>query len=307
MEQDEILLIHLGGLGDMCLSESTLLSLRRHFAAPLVGLGYTRFLGLFRPYFDRIERIESTRWLHLFSEYPPQSTWKRIIFIGKDRAGSLRRRWQGISREELIFVDMYPEGEFGGSSSPDNFTPGQAEFGVKKKSLDTLNPAVNFGKVHVEKYQLAQLAPYNIEPVRKKVRAQPSGRVTLYPEVGFKKEKWHQNNFLDLYTRLKAVGIEVCFMGSPGLALDVKEKVSFSELTDVRKFLEGRGGIFVSNDSGMAHLAGICGLATLTIFADFDPLTWHPRGINLSLRCGRDRVDVPTVEGLILDRVRPGR
>ena len=36
---DEVLVVHLGGLGDVCLSESVFLSLRRHFGDRLVALG----------------------------------------------------------------------------------------------------------------------------------------------------------------------------------------------------------------------------------------------------------------------------
>jgi ADP-heptose:LPS heptosyltransferase len=86
---------------------------------------------------------------------------------------------------------------------------------------------------------------------------------------------------------------------SMGLETDVKEAVFFEELIEVRAFFE-RGGIFVSNDSGMAHLAGMCGLHTITIFTDFDPDIWHPRGNGITFRYGKDRVDVPFVASKIL-------
>jgi hypothetical protein len=50
----------------------------------------------------------------------------------------------------------------------------------------------------------------------------------------------------------------------------------------------------------MAHFAGICGLFTITIFSDFDPSIWHPRGGNISLRQGIDRIDIPALEALIM-------
>jgi len=61
------------------------------------------------------------------------------------------------------------------------------------------------------------------------------------------------------------------------------------DLADVKTFFDS-GGIFVSNDSGMAHFAGFCGLLTITIFSDFDSSIWHPRGENISLRLGYDNV-----------------
>ena len=84
-----------------------------------------------------------------------------------------------------------------------------------------------------------------------------------------------------------------------GLKLEVEGKVFFEELTQVRDYLQ-KGGIFVSNDSGMAHLAGQCGLFTITLFSDFDPSVWHPRGRNISLECNKEDVDVRSIEELIL-------
>jgi hypothetical protein len=105
MKYDEVLLIHMGGLGDMCLSESTFLSLSQHFQKNISALGYPRFFNFFRGYFKTIYSIESAKWLYLFSNNQPETSWKRIIFIGKDRNGELRERWQTISEERLIFID----------------------------------------------------------------------------------------------------------------------------------------------------------------------------------------------------------
>jgi ADP-heptose:LPS heptosyltransferase len=78
--------------------------------------------------------------------------------------------------------------------------------------------------------------------------------------------------------------------------------VFFEELIEVRAFFE-KGGSFVSNDSGMAHLAGMCGLHTITIFNDFDPDIWHPRGNGMWLRSSKDVVDVPFVASKILEAI----
>ena len=277
MEFKEILLIHLGGLGDFCLSESTFLSLSRHFREPIVGLGTRRFFDLFNDYFERVHGIESARWLYLFSSRPSDITWEKIIFIGKDREGNLRERWQRFSRRDLLFIDMYPEGAFGGPT-------------------DTQD-------VHyIEDHQLAQLPYLGVEPLRKEISLRPSSRVILYPEKGFKKEKWHHHNFIELYRSLESKGVDVYIIQPFDLDLSVPEAMTINELSDMKTFLE-KGGIFVSNDSGMAHLAGACGLFTLTIFTDFDPRIWHPRGTYQTLKQGQDSFDVRSVEKIIHDRV----
>jgi len=285
--EETVLLIHLGGLGDMCLSESTLLSLSQHFGGEIHGLGYTRFLGLFREYFTAIHAIESAGWLYLFSNHSSEVTWKRIVFIGKDRSGEMRKRWQSISKDQLIFIEMYPDEAF---SDPHPFS------GTGKQ----VGPAL-----HIEDYQLAQLETYHIGAIKKIVTQRSRRRILLYPEAGFAKSKWHHDNFVHLYRRLTKRNLNTAILESFGLKLDIPEKLSIEDLSDMKKFFQD-GGIFVSNDSGMAHLAGSCGLATITVFGGFDPVLWHPRGDNIALRQGLDRVDVPALEALIAGLVEPG-
>jgi ADP-heptose:LPS heptosyltransferase len=63
----------------------------------------------------------------------------------------------------------------------------------------------------------------------------------------------------------------------------------------------------VSNDSGMAHLAGASGLFTITIFTNFDPAIWHPRGSNIALVQGRDMPDLLFLQKLITQTINNSR
>jgi ADP-heptose:LPS heptosyltransferase len=122
--------------------------------------------------------------------------------------------------------------------------------------------------------------------------------VILYPEKGFEKEKWHHDNFVNLYHALKVHDIDVVVLESLGLSVNVDNKVFFEDLAGVKRFFS-KGGIFVSNDSGMAHLAGASGLFTITIFVGFDPVIWHPRGRNISPVQGRNTPDLSFLEKII--------
>jgi ADP-heptose:LPS heptosyltransferase len=286
LDNNEILLIHLGGLGDVCLSESLFLSFQKQFGNCLVGLGNRQFLNLFSEYFKRVEGVESRKWLYLFSEKLDGPRWRRIIFIGKDRENILRNRWQAHSEEKIIFIDMYPENAFGvGAIACESQELGDTP------------------KAHIEGYQLAQLSKHGVEPLEKVPLSKKSSRIILYPEKGFEKEKWHHDSFVNLYHALKAHDIYVVVLESLGLSVNVDNKVFFEDLTDVKQFFS-EGGIFVSNDSGMAHLAGTSGLFTITIFAGFDPAIWHPRGRNVSLVQGRGIPDLSFLEKLIEQTMR---
>lgn len=279
-DNDEILVVHLGGLGDVCLAESTFLSLREHFGNCLVALGNRRFLDLFSGCFTRTHGVESRHWLYLFSEKLTGPRWKRIVFIGKDRQGSIRKRWRAHSVEEPIFIDMYPAGAFGELSAVGTAGGGTGE------------------GVHIEAYQLAQLPALGIEPVIRKIPPNRADRVILYPEEGFSKEKWPVESFVTLFHLLEEKGVNALLLRPPELSVPVEGSLFFEDLGDVKRFF-GEGGLFLSNDSGMAHLAGACGLATITIFTGFDPAVWHPRGRNISLRPGVDEVSTESLAGLI--------
>jgi len=286
LAENEILLLHLGGLGDVCLSESVFLSLRNHFGDNIVAAGTKRFFRLFpADYFLRIHGVESRHWLYLFSKEPTDIRWKRVIFIGKDRRSDLRRRWQEISLDPMIFIDMYPENQFG-----------------VQRSASEEKPKNDYHVIHVEEYQLAQLAQFGLEDAKKGIPRKKSPRVILYPEKGFEKEKWEPEHFLTLYRSLRSKGIQTQMMLPADLKVDIPGALSIDDLNDVRGFFD-EGGIFVSNDSGMAHLAGASGLLTLTIFTDYDPRVWHPRGANISLKRGRDPVDCNVIETIIMDNL----
>jgi len=262
INNEEVLLIHMGGLGDVCLSESLFFSISVHFKDSLVACGIRRFFNLFPQYFIRIENIESAKWLFLFSQNAPHIKWKRIILVGKDREGSLRERLSRFSQEHLIFIDMYPE------------------FKTEGK-----------GK-HVEDFQLEQLESHGIKPLKIEIAPKCKDRFVLYPEKGFSKKKWEIDKFLEVYRRLKEDNKNVFILEPFDEMPKVEGSIVIKDLIEVKKFFS-EGGVFISNDSGMAHLAGACGMSTVTIFTDFDPIVWHPRGKNMSLN-GKD-LDIETV------------
>lgn len=258
----EILLIHMGGLGDVCLSASTFLSLRNYFGRKLTALGYPRFLGLFDDCFSSVHSIDGREWLHLFADnMTGGARWNDIVFIGKDPSGAFRRRLTGLSQGNLIFVDMFPD------SRP----------------------------LHVEAHQLRQLKAAGIEPVRRPIEATCGRGIVIYPERGFRKQKWPYDSFLELYTRLHRTGVPALLLEPFDTEKPHPDSFRFDHLVEVKRFLR-RGSLFLSNDCGVAHLAASCGLATITLFHEADPAVWHPLGNNLSLTCSPVP---PTVDDLL--------
>lgn len=248
--RDQILIIHLGGLGDVCLSESTFFSLARHFGEKLVAVGNLRFLSLFPGYFSSIHSVEGREWLYLFADGIDGPEWRRIIFVGKDRSASFRDHLAHFSREDLLFIDLYPDS----------------------------------GRAHVEKYQLIQLRASGIVPVTKPIPMTSGKGIVLYPEKGYTKKKWPYESFFEVYDSLRNEGYPAYLLEPFDTDTPCPGAFRLEKLSDVVSFLN-RSDIFVSNDCGVAHLAASCGLSTVTLFHDTDPSIWHPLGDNRFIHC----------------------
>jgi len=263
---NETLVIHPGGLGDVCLSESTFLSLRHRFGDNLRVVGNRRVLVPFSEYFARVDSIDARAWLPLFGGLDDPGRWETIVLVGKDRSGSFRERLQRFT-ENLIFIEMYPDRE----------------------------------QVHVEEYQLGQLPSWGIEPRRKDRKPNVGSRLILYPEDAYQKEKWPAARFLELSETLKEAGVRTVLARPRELGLPVFDTIMPDDLADVAAFFAD-GGLFFSNDSGMAHFAARCGLFPLTIFADTDPVVWHPI-TGLVLTCDKKRPSAREAASFILSAI----
>jgi hypothetical protein len=239
--EQEVLLIHMGALGDICVSESTFLSLHNMFGKKILALGSQRILLQFTEYFDCVKSIDAREWGYLFSGSMDSHRWPIIVLIGKDPHQLLRQRLPRFSGK-FIFIDMYPENE----------------------------------KMTAEEYQLAQLPFYGIEPIKQPVRVSCDHNIFLYPEQSYKKAKWPIYRFVRLNEILKIRGLDPLLLRQRGLELP-SPVIEMPESLDGVARLFSQGGVFVSNDSGMAHFAARYGMQTITIFHDEDPRIWQPR------------------------------
>ena len=73
--------------------------------------------------------------------------------------------------------------------------------------------------------------------------------------------------------------MNVLLLRPPDLSQAVPASVSFEDLPrGIAACLSSQGGVFFSNDSGMAHFAATRGLRPLTLFWEADPIIWAPKG-----------------------------
>jgi ADP-heptose:LPS heptosyltransferase len=141
---------------------------------------------------------------------------------------------------------------------------------------------------HCGRYLLESLAPLGIAlawdetPLR--VMPRQSDEVLVHPGSGSPAKNWPPEQFarligvLDAPVRLvvgeadsrAAAAIEACF-GQPIPRLEQPP------LDELAARLAGCRA-YVGNDSGVSHLAGLCGTRTVAVFGPSDPLVWRPLG-----------------------------
>ncbi len=156
------------------------------------------------------------------------------------------------------------------------------------------------GEGHASERLLAQLATDKpaFEATRQILRSvadrgigfnRPAGRgVVLHPGAGSPDKCWPADRFAELAGRLTAAGRPVRFVigeverdrwpapavAALSAAAEVRQPATLLDLlSDV-----AAADLFVGNDSGPGHLAGILGVPTIALFGPTDPVLWRPLG-----------------------------
>jgi ADP-heptose:LPS heptosyltransferase len=136
-------------------------------------------------------------------------------------------------------------------------------------------------------------------------RLNPSDQIVVHPGAGKEANRWPGEKFLELAQkcregakRLRIVLGEVEIERWPGELIgqfeQVAEVIRPITLLDLCDQIAA-ANVFVGNDSGPAHLAGIIGVPTVALFGPSDPVRWRPLGPKVSL-LHRDPISQITVE-----------
>jgi ADP-heptose:LPS heptosyltransferase len=114
------------------------------------------------------------------------------------------------------------------------------------------------------------------------------GDVVVHPGSGSREKCWPVERFLKVIERLRRSRKEVrVLLGEVELErFSVSEVKALEGAASVRRpgtyielFNELRtASLFIGNDSGPSHLAGVMGLPTVALFGPTDPAVWRPLG-----------------------------
>lgn len=119
-------------------------------------------------------------------------------------------------------------------------------------------------------------------------RGKPDGSIVIHPGSGGAAKCWPLDRFLDLARRLREAGRTVRFLIGeaeaerwPRDAIDAIRQAA--ELQQPRTLSDlwdrvNTASAFVGNDSGPAHLAGVATVPTVVLFGPTTPDVWRPLG-----------------------------
>ncbi|MBT4485028.1 MAG: glycosyltransferase family 9 protein [Candidatus Latescibacteria bacterium] len=276
-----ILLIRTGGLGDSLLTLPVAHTIKKihsdmkfHILGNEMMLSVARLSGIF----DRYHYIDTGGFYKIFSDSAP-SEFLRSFF----------------SKFDIVyFFTTAPEKE------------------IKKTIIDSgarnchvLDPRKpNNLKGHIADHLMTILGESHISPplaisteftIDQSLTRKRSG-VLIHPGSGSRSKNWPLKNFIRL---AESVTSQVSFLLGPaeierGMEKDILSEVfhvikteSLSELLQVLSEAE----LYVGNDSGVSHLAAMCGTPCVVLFGATDPAVWRP--------VGRDVTIVPSGNGLM--------
>jgi heptosyltransferase-3 len=262
MTRQRLLMIHPGALGDVITAFPAIVALRKHFA--FIGLMCQSHIGFLAHEIGLVDTC-----------------------IALESAGSASL--YGGSRDPGLVAEISAYGDIVVLSRNPALAQHIAEIAPGRVQFITPRPEPA-KRVHVTDHLLAALARNNLIEGHKRPEADDlrhpiaAKETLLHPGSGSLLKNWPLEQFQLVANLLRNQGIVSRWLLGPAemhLAQDLRsggQPLWCPETTaELLKGLRNVQG-WIGNDSGVSHLAGFLGLATVAIFGPSDPLRWQPFG-----------------------------
>ena len=274
---NHLLIFRPGAIGDTLLTFPALAAIRRRFPATRIGVVGNRAalaLGKANGLLDEADAFGADWVSDLFGDEPTPRLRSRLAQF--DRAIV----WQhsGEAASDLA---------------------GRLERAGVPQALPLVSFPPAGSRCHLADHLVATLAPLDVggpRPLLTLSVSPPPGDgqaigerlVVLHPGAGGRRKRWPAERFAMLADRFAAPGYEVALTSGPadedavaavlgGVRNSQLGVLAGRTLDDLAAIL-ARARLFIGNDSGITHLAGLLGTPTLAIFGPFDPAYWAPLG-----------------------------
>lgn len=274
MGSEAFWLIRGGALGDALLAYPALWRLKAaHPKAKLALASSGALRGLLAPYVDLYLTLDDFGVGLFLQGSPEPDGWVpgcRVALWMADPSGTARRNLARWGASEVVHLW--------------HLRPGQHAALQLQLSIDHWGLAQD--KVPLLATGPAQTVNRDLQP-----------DVLIHPGSGSTAKNWPLQAFISLAVELRRKGLKVAFLAGPAeeavgiarqLALGGQEVISGLSVGQVARLLS-TVKLYVGNDSGITHLAGLVGAATLAIFGPTDPTVWAPLGPRVQvIACGKD-------------------
>lgn len=304
------LILHAGALGDLVLTVQTLLRIGDFGAAARIQLLSRADLGDLSDWTPSITRQSldglAAHWLYSDGDEPPPADLRGLI-VGRRVLNALggadtvvHRRLAILQPTRLLSFDPRPHSDWREHITEQWLR----ELKPQLKAADSVAGCSHL--LHTKHRLIAGATPPS-----------PPRCVLIHPGSGGRAKCWPLDNFRALARDVCNGGHAVRFIIGP-VELERWPETDFEgmgqdfpllicEDADTLVQAVSAAGLFVSNDSGTAHLAALVGTPTLTIFGPTSPVVWRPLGQESEIVAGdpeRDAVDWGITARHVADRIR---
>jgi heptosyltransferase III len=289
-----VLIFHSAALGDFVLTWPLALALSRLYPQSRVIYVTQRQKGLLAEAVLGVESVDAEQGWHVLYSEKPKLTEGMATLLGASRevytfnateddewtknvtAAMLATIPASGSEDDVTVVVTHlptkPRKEFTGT------------FGEYLAGALSDQPVMQSAVVQI----LASIAARGLAPGRV-----VGDLIVVHPGAGSVAKCWPADRFVELVRRLRAAGrhvavvlgeVEIERLGAEHVAAFEREAqvVRPQSYVELSNMLRGARG-FVGNDAGPSHLAGVLGVATVTIFGPSDPKIWRPLGPNVKI------------------------
>jgi heptosyltransferase III len=249
------LMVHSGGIGDFLLTCPAIEQLAKQGPITLAGHRDRLQLAVVGGLAVHAWSLDQIRFDSLFSTPHPElvevlANFERVIVWMRDDDGHIERTLKNISTAEIHVHAGLPPNDW------------------NKHATDYFLEAL--GLAHQIDFRLS-------------IQASPIPKdIIIHPGSGGVEKNWPLENFIVLANSLKASGRRVTWSLGPAerermttdLSGDTLSPDSLSELAPQLAAAQ----LYISNDSGITHLAAALGTPTLALFGPTNSNVWAPKG-----------------------------
>jgi heptosyltransferase III len=283
-----------GALGDMLLTFPALAALRKQWSdahITLICRADVHTLALASGLADRALSHELAVWLCLFDDGVSPSDLAREIFAGADLAliwapdagGEIASQLRALGVQTALIAEPPPQCGLRRHVAP-QLLDSLAPLGFLTPT-DLVEPSASLPAL-----RWPQQAQDEANEVWKRLQVELAGRpaIAIHPGSGGARKRWPPGHFAALIRGLRRDYTPVLIAGpqDEGIVAQVIAEAGATptahdlSVAGLAAFLS-RCALYVGNDSGVTHLAGLLGVTTIGLFGPTEPALWAPLGLRV--------------------------